>query len=122
VPDLVLRSDSALTHETPLRIQGRPVTALAGLGLTYVGHRALPYGQRSDVIFTVDLSANLRWSGVDFGLAATNLFDRQYRLGEFNYASDFHKTPQPVLSPVRHFSAGAPRAFFATLTLTWGAT
>jgi TonB family protein len=122
VPDLVIRSDTAVISELPLRINHAPVKGVAGLGLTYVGHRALPYGQRSDVIFTLDLSANLRWSGVEFGLAATNLLDRQYRLGEFNYASDFNTTPQPILSPVRHFTAGAPRAIFATLGLTWGAT
>lgn len=122
VPDLVIRSDTAVMAELPLRLNDAPVKAVAGLGITYVGHRALPYGQRSDAIFTVDLSANLRWSGVDLGVAATNLFDRQYRLGEFNYASDFHSTTEPVLSPVRHFTAGAPRAIFATLGLTWGAT
>jgi iron complex outermembrane recepter protein len=122
VPDLVVRSDTVVMDELPLRIQDAPVKGIAGLGVTYVGHRALPYGQRSDVIFTLDLSASLRWSGVELGIAATNLLDRQYRLGEFNYASDFHTSAQPVLSPVRHFSAGAPRAIFATLGLTWGAT
>lgn len=122
VPDLVIRSDTAFISDLPLRINQAPVKGIAGLGLTYVGHRALPYGQRSDVIFTLDLSANLRWSGIDLGVAATNLLDRRYRLGEFNYSSDFHTTPQPILSPVRHFTAGAPRAVFATLGITWGAT
>jgi len=122
VPDLVIRSDTAVMDDMPFHIQGAPVKGIAGLGVTYVGHRALPYGQRSDVIFTLDASASLRWSGVDVGIAATNLLDRQYRLGEFNYASDFNPGQPPVLSPVRHFSAGAPRAVFATLGLTWGAT
>ena len=120
VPDLVIRSDTAVMDEMPFKIQDAPVKGVAGLGVTYVGHRALPYGQRSDVIFTLDASASLRWSGVDVGIAATNLLDRQYRLGEFNYASDFDPSHPPVLSPVRHFSAGAPRAVFATLGLTWG--
>ena len=122
VPDLVIRSDTSFTEEMPFRIQDSPVKGLLGLGLTYVGHRALPYGQRSDVIFTLDASASLRWSGIDVGLAATNLLNRQYRLGEFNYASDFDPNRPPVLSPVRHFSAGAPRAVFATLGISWGAT
>jgi len=122
VPDLVIRSDTAVMDDMPFHIQSAPVKGIAGLGVTYVGHRALPYGQRSDVIFTLDASASLRWSGVDVGIAATNLLNRQYRLGEFNYASDFHTQPEPTLSPVRHFSAGAPRAVFATLGLTWGAT
>lgn len=122
VPDLEIRSDTAVMDELPFRIQDSPVKGVLGLGVTYVGHRALPYGQRSDVIFTLDTSASLRWSGVDVGIAATNLLNRQYRLTEFNYASDFHTQPEPTLSPVRHFSAGAPRAVFATLGLTWGAT
>jgi hypothetical protein len=121
VPDLVIRSDSTFTQPMPFRIQDAPVNGQMGLGLTYVGHRALPYGQRSDVIFTMDASASLRWSGIDVGVAATNLLNRQYRLGEFNYASDFDPSRAPVLSPVRHFTAGAPRALFATLALTWGA-
>jgi iron complex outermembrane recepter protein len=120
VPDLVMRSDTALMDDMPFHIQGAPVKGIAGLGITYVGHRALPYGQRSDVIFTLDASATLRWSIVDVGIAATNLLDRRYRLGEFNYASDFDPSRPPVLSPVRHFSAGAPRALFATLGITWG--
>jgi iron complex outermembrane receptor protein len=122
VPDLVIRSDTAVMDEMPFRIQNSPARGVLGLGVTYVGHRALPYGQRSDVIFTLDASASLRWSGIDVGVAATNLLDRQYRLGEFNYASDFDPSHPPVLSPVRHFSAGAPRAVFATLGLTWGST
>jgi len=121
VPDLVVRSDTALMDDMPFHIQGAPVKGIAGLGITYVGHRALPYGQRSDVIFTLDASATLRWSMVDIGVAATNLLDRRYRLGEFNYASDFDPSRAPVLSPVRHFSAGAPRALFATLGIAWGA-
>jgi hypothetical protein len=52
----------------------------------------------------------------------TNLLDRQYRLGEYNYASDFHSQPEPTLVPVRHFSAGAPREFLFTLTFNVGGT
>jgi TonB family protein len=122
VPDLVIRSDTAVMDDMPFHIQRAPVKGIVGLGVTYVGHRALPYGQRSDAIFTLDASASLRWSGVDLGVAATNLLDRQYRLGEFNYASDFDPSRPPVLSPVRHFAAGAPRTLFATLGFTWGST
>jgi len=121
VPDLVIRSDTVLMDDMPFLIQNAPVKGIAGLGITYVGHRALPYGQRSDVIFTLDASATLKWSMFEVGVMATNLLDRRYRLGEFNYASDFDPSRAPVLSPVRHFSAGAPRALFATLGIAWGA-
>jgi hypothetical protein len=59
---------------------------------------------------------------VQAGISATNLFDRQYRLGEYNYASDFHTQPEPTLVPVRHFTAGAPRALLFTLTFNVGGT
>ncbi len=120
VPDLVVRSDSAVFGELPLSIDGTPLHGAAGAGVTYVGRRALPYGQRSDYILTLDLSARLRWRAVELGAEVSNLLDRRYRLGEFNYASDFQSQPQPTLVPVHHFSAGAPRAVMLTLAITAG--
>jgi iron complex outermembrane recepter protein len=122
VPDLVVRSDSALYWEHALRPGGRPVRGSLGVGVTYVGRRALPFGERSQVIFTVDADARLRWHGIEVGVAATNLFDRRYRLGEFNFASDFRQVPDatPTLVPVRQFTAGAPRGLFFTFGLSLG--
>ena len=90
-------------------------------GVTFVAPRPLPYGTRSDPIFTIDASVTLGWSFVELGLAAQNLLDTQYRLGEYNYASDFHSQAFPTLVPVRHFSAGAPRTLLLTLALNLGA-
>jgi hypothetical protein len=88
--------------------------------VSYVAPRPLPQGERGNPIFTLDLNATLGWSMFELGLACTNLFDNRYRIGEYNYASDFHSEPFPTLVPVRHFSAGAPRAFFVTLALRLG--
>jgi outer membrane receptor protein involved in Fe transport len=77
-------------------------------------------GERSQTIFTVDASATLGWKNFELGLVATNLFDRRYRLGEYNFASDFRSEAQPTLVPVRHFAAGAPRGIFATFAVTLG--
>ena len=122
VPDIVVRSDTAFHHDLPLALRGMPVQGRLGIGLTYVGPRALPYGDRSDAIFTVDGQASLVWRNLTMSLAATNLLDRRYKLGEFNYPSDFRLDPQssPTLVPVRHFTAGSPRGVFATLALTFG--
>jgi TonB family protein len=121
VPDLVVRGDAAVFHDLPWRLAGAPVKASAGLGVTYVGRRALPFGQRSDVIFVTDVNGELAWRFVTVGLAATNLFDTRYRLSEFNFASDFQTTPPfPTLVPVRHFTAGAPRALMLTLAFNVG--
>ena len=53
-------------------------------------------------------------------LAATNLFDSRYKLGEYNYASDFHSQAEPTLAPERSFTAGAPRLIMLTIGMTLG--
>jgi iron complex outermembrane recepter protein len=120
VPDLVVRSDTALWRALPWDLGGEPVTAAAGVGVTYVGRRPLPFGERSDRIFTVDASLSLARRPLKLALTATNLLDAQYRLGEFNFTSDFHSQPAPTLVPVRHFTAGAPRQLMLTLQVLLG--
>lgn len=122
VPDTVLRADGALFHDVPFfKPLGSALTGRLGVGVTWVGRRALPYGQRSDVIFVADLNAELGWRWVTLGFSVTNLFGNQYRLGEYNFASDFRTSGSlPTLVPVRHFSAGAPRAAMLTLAFHLG--
>ncbi len=104
VPDLVVRSDTVASTELG------PFRGTVGCGLTFVGQRALPYGERSDAVVTIDGSASLAWAHYRLGLEATNLLDRRYRLGEYNFASDVHSEPQPTLAIARQFTAGAPRS------------
>jgi TonB family protein len=120
IPDVVLRSDTAVHAPLPFRIGREPVVGALSAGLSYVGPRPLPYGQRSQDVFTVDMSGTLAWTNYEVGLVVTNLLDTRYRLNEFNYASDFHTQAEPTLVPMRHFTAGAPRAVFATLSATFG--
>ena len=82
--------------------------------------RALPFGQRSDTIFTVDASGTLGWKNYELGLIVTNLFDTQYRLGEYSFPSSFERSGPPSLVPVRHFTAGAPRGIFGTFSINFG--
>lgn len=110
VPDVVVRSDSVAAGELPWTWGGEALRATAGLGVTFVGPRALPFGQRGDPVLTLDGSASLAWTAVTLGLRATNLLDRRYRLGEYNDVSDFHSQPQPTLAVARQFTAGAPRS------------
>ncbi|MEO7037205.1 MAG: TonB family protein [Polyangiaceae bacterium] len=125
VPDLVVRGDAAVHGELPwwwAHWDGRAVRASVAVGVTYVGPRPLPYGSRSDTIFTIDNNLTLGWSFAELSLSVQNLLDTEYRLGEFNYASDFHSQSFPTLVPVRHFSAGAPRTFLFSLALNYGAS
>ena len=120
VPDVVLRSDTALFHEVPFKIVGTAPRAALGAGITYIGRRALPYGQRSDTIFTLDGNASIAWRDYELGVAMTNLLDTQYRLAEYNFVSDFRSTPDPTLVAARHFAAGAPRSVMLTLSASFG--
>jgi iron complex outermembrane receptor protein len=122
VPDFVARLEASVFHPLPWwEPLGSPIQARLGAGYTYVGRRALPFGQRSDVISVLDASAELEWKWVTLGVAATNLLDERYRQVELNYASDFQLSGSlPTLVPAKHFAAGAPRALLATLTLHLG--
>ncbi len=123
VPDLVFRADGMIGGDLPWwkkKLRGHALRASLGAGVTYVGPRPLPYGARSDTIATLDASANVGWWLVDLSFSAQNLTDAQYRLGEYNFASDFKATPYPSLVPQRHYSAGAPRTMFFTVALNYG--
>jgi len=122
VPSVVFRSDSALRRTLPWNLLGKPIRTALGAGITYVGRRPLPYGEVSGTIFTLDASASAEWANYQLRFSATNLLDTQYRLGEYNYASDFHSQPQPTLVPDRTFAAGPPRALFLTLGFNFGGT
>ena len=71
-------------------------------------------------MFTIDASASVALRWVELAVLGTNLLDSRYRLGEYNYASDFHSLAAPSRVPSRHFTAGAPRSVFVTLTLSTG--
>jgi hypothetical protein len=120
VPEAVLRTDDAVFADLPFEFGGVPLRGAVATGITYIAPRALQYDERGESIFTIDASATLAWRIVETGLMVTNLLDRRYRLGEYNYASDFGSQPAPTLVPQRHFAAGPPRAVFWTLALHLG--
>jgi TonB family protein len=121
VPDVVIRGDAALFTDLPWQLAHEPIHALLGYGVSYVGRRALPFGQESDIIFVSDASLGFGWTIWNVRLSGQNLFDSQYKLGEYNYASNFQKyLPNPTLAPERSFTAGAPRTVMLTLSATLG--
>ena len=120
VPDIVVRWDASAWRQLPWRLRAEPIRASLNTGITYVGRRPLPFSALSNTIFTIDLSGTLAWSHYEVGLGATNLLDTKYRLSEFNYASNFQQGVPPTLVPDRLFTAGAPRAVFATFAVNFG--
>jgi len=120
VPDVVLRWDGALHHELPFELAGRKPRGTAAFGLSYIGKRALPYGQRSDTIFTFDAGVTVGYRNFDLGVSASNLFDTAYRQSEYNFASVWKSQGAPTLVPARNFAAGAPREVMFTLSANFG--
>lgn len=122
VPDVVVRSDTALGADLPWSPLGHTPHGSLALGASYVGRRALLYGQRSDTIFTLDGSAAVRYRAFELSLAVTNLLGTRYRLAEYDFVSNFPSTPgaAPTLVPARHFAAGAPRTLLLSLSGNFG--
>lgn len=123
VPDVVFRFDGSLFGELPWwrsSLRGHALRGAVSAGLSVVGPRPLPYGARSDTIALLDASATLGWWLFEIGLTMQNVVGTAYRLGEFNYASDFRTQAYPTLVPVRHFSAGTPRMLMFTVAVNFG--
>jgi iron complex outermembrane recepter protein len=118
-PTSVFRSDSIFFGQLG-RFQGRIVRGAVGGTVAFIGPRPLPYSQMSDSKITIDARASLRWSAFELMLGSKNLLDSRYKLGEWNYVSEWNTQTAPTLAPQRHFSAGAPRFIFLTLGITLG--
>ena len=117
-PLVIARSDTAVFGPLAgLTILGRPVSGSLGLGIGYIGKRALPFSQFASPTFQVDGSALLRVGAVRVGLRGTNLTDRQFPLSQFFYASDFRSRSYPTLAPAQHFTAAPPRTRLFTIEL-----
>jgi hypothetical protein len=101
-------------------VRGRALTLSGGLGITYVAPRPLPLAETGDEVFTVDAQAATRWAHLELGVIAQNLFDAQYRWGQYNFVSDFRSRPFPTLVAARHFAAGPPRSVLVVFTVHLG--
>ena len=117
VPDVVVRSDNALFHELPIpEVAHSRFRGTVGAGMNFIGRRALPYGQRSDTIFTLDGQASIAWKYLTFEFEMQNILGTQYRQAEYDYVSDFRSQSAATLVAARHFVAGEPRTFLFSLS------
>ena len=116
VPPWVLRGDLGVTRELTLP-RGEHMDLRAGAGATYLSSRPLPYGRFAQTVFLMDASASARWRFLELGLVAFNVLDARYAATEYSFVSDWGNREAPSLVPARHFSAGPPRSFFASLSL-----
>lgn len=116
VPPLVVRADLGAQRRLG-RLRGREVIGRAGYGTSFLASRPLPYGLSSPPVFLVDATIGVRRDFLELSVDALNLFDLRYADSEYAYVSSWNTTPVPSRVPARHFAAGAPRTFLATLTV-----
>ncbi len=83
VPDIVARSDTVVFGRLPWRLADHAFTGSVGLGLNFIGVRALPLGQSANPTFVVNASGTLRWSFVQLSVNLQNLLNSQYPASEF---------------------------------------
>jgi TonB family protein len=120
VPHIMARSDTALFGDLPWQIDNHPVRVSFGPAVTYVGVRSLPFGESSVPYVLFDAALKFDWRAFQLSLLGTNLLNTQYRLSEFTFVSDFHTQTTQTLTPMRTFTAGAPRMLFISLSATLG--
>jgi hypothetical protein len=118
LPPLVARLEADVRQ--PLgTLFGEPLAVFADVGVTVLGPRPLPFGERADVVALAEAGVGVELGRVALGVDVFNLFDSAWRDGEFVYASRFDAGAPPSLLPARHFTAGRPFTAVATLTLRW---
>lgn len=116
VPQLVLRTDAAFKEKLG-RVWGRDLEGRIGAGLESLVGRPLPFGETGRNVFLVDASAGLRLKEIELGVDVFNLLDASWYDGQFVYASNFSRSPNPARVPFRHVTVGPPRSLFFSLTL-----
>ena len=132
VPPLVVRADAAV-HGDILDVQGLVGSALTdlgfpdlklgalsghiGLGSELLSPRPLPFGTFGDPLFLLEASVGARLSMVELSCELQNLLNSRYATSEYQFVSDWVTTSIPSLVPTRHFSAGPPFSFLASLTI-----
>jgi TonB dependent receptor-like, beta-barrel/TonB-dependent Receptor Plug Domain len=116
VPQVVVRSDNG-ARPVVARSHGRDVTAIVGLGTSFLHGRALPFGETGTDVLLIDARLGARVGEIELRADVSNLMNRAWNDGEFVYASSFDSTAPTSLVPQRHFTAGAPRTLLFSLTI-----
>ncbi len=87
-----------------------PTTLTGGLRAWVLGPRPLPGGFQSQPSAVVDFTSTLAWRSWGVSVEVDNVLGTAWRDGEFLYPSRWDLDASRAELPVRHFTAGAPRA------------
>lgn len=119
VPPVVIRGELGATHVLVPSLGGHALSGRAGVGLSYLSARPLPFDEAAAPVTLLDVSAGLQWRVLDLGIQLHNAINARYAAVEYNFASDWD--PDDGLrtrTPARHIAAGAPLSLMVTLGVT----
>jgi outer membrane receptor protein involved in Fe transport len=118
VPPIVVRADASVNREFTLfgRVH---LDARAGAGFTFLSPRPLPYGQFAEPVALLDLSAGVRVGPVGLTLEVYNVVGTRYAATEYSFVSNWQTTDIPSRIPARTISAGAPRTFVGSISVSF---
>lgn len=117
VPPLVARADWGVRH--PIARWGEnDVLGRAGVGLSFLSPRPLPFGETALPVGLLDASVGVDWGPMQLSLEGFNLLDRSWAASEYQFVSNWDPSGVPSRIPARHVAAGAPLSFLVTLGVT----
>jgi hypothetical protein len=119
VPPVVIRADAGARRGLAQNVGGRALEARAGLGISYLSSRPLPYRDSADSVALVDVSAGTSWGPLELSFELFNVLGSQYGAVEYSFPSDWDPNDgvRPR-TPARHVAAGAPRSWMLSLGVT----
>ena len=117
VPPVVLRADVSASRRL-FDISQHALTGRLGAGYSYWSRRPLPFAERAEPVSLVDAELGLTYRMFTGTLSCFNVLDAEYAALELSYPSNFNPDGVPSRLPARHIMAGAPRSFFASLTVS----
>ena len=121
VPDLVLRGDAAVFDELPWKLAHKPVRRYDRVRRELRRQAPAPLRRGERHHLPLRRVGRPRLERLERATRRRpNLFNSKYKLGEYNYASDFHSQPEPTLAPERSFTAGAPQTLMLSIAATLG--
>lgn len=115
VPPVVLRFDGAAKRALPFSLLDEPFVGNAGLGLSYLSPRPLPYGGAAAPVGLIDVSLGVAWGPLELGFAVYNALNARYAAVVYNFPSAWNTDTPRSRIPAQHIAAGAPRSYMATL-------
>ncbi len=92
-----------------------PVLWIAGLRTWHLGARPLPQGFASTPATVSDATVRATWRHLTVDVDLDNVFGSHWRDGEFFFPSWWDQSQPASALPMRHISAGAPRALHVAL-------